>query len=225
MEGSREALRIGFCDSVAAKYACKHWHYSGAIPTGAVVRFGVWEDDAFIGAVLYTKGAGMTTYRALNYGLERVEACELARVALRSHRAPVTQILSKTLKQLQVVNPGLRLVISYADPRYGHVGTVYQAGNWIYVGLSKATLEFWLGGKWVHERSVYSGKRQAFRNNEAEKWDEWLKTLTKRYQPPKHIYLWPFDRQVRRAITKDALPYPSAEQVSEARRHPSGVEG
>jgi len=229
MEGSGEALRVGFCDSAAAKYACEHWHYSGSTPVGAVVRFGVWEDDVFIGAVLYSKGAGMATMRAHRYGLERTDACELARVALNRHRAPVTQIVSKTVKQLQVVNPGLRLVISYADPAQGHLGTIYQAGNWIYVGRSAKVKEYWIGGKWTHNRTLRAIGITAMRNGRHPRYLEWLHQLRTRDRPGKFCYLMPLDKPTRRILLPYGEPYPAyadlAEQVSEARRHPSGVEG
>jgi len=31
------------------------------------------------------------------------------------------------------------LVIAYSDPTFGHLGTIYQATNWLYTGLSSAT--------------------------------------------------------------------------------------
>jgi len=110
------------------------------MPVGAVVTFGVWE-DRFIGAVVFSKGAGGTTKRATRYGLERIEAAELARVALTTHKAPVTQIVAESLRRLKKVNPGLRLVISYADTRFGHHGGIYQASNRTHAGLSGGTRE------------------------------------------------------------------------------------
>ena len=214
MARPRQDLRIAFCDGRAAKYACEHWHYSGTVPSGAVVRFGVWEEQ-FIGAVIYSKGSGRTTFRATWYGLERWDACELARVALTNHEAPVTQIVAGTLRKLKEANPGIRLVISYADPHEGHHGGIYQAGNWIYVGVSAPTPVYRLNGKWRHHRSVTAGKQRAIMNDEVPQWDEWFHSLAKRERPGKHVYLYPFDRQIRRAVLADQLPYPSpAEQVS-----------
>ncbi len=41
----------------AAKYAVRHWHYSRSLPCSKTARFGVWEDDKFIGAVVFAWGA------------------------------------------------------------------------------------------------------------------------------------------------------------------------
>ena len=228
MAGTQEALQVAFCDTQAARYACEHWHYSAKMPAaGGTVTFGVWE-GRFIGAVVFSKGPGGITARAIRYGLERVEACELARVALTKHKAPVTQIVAEALRQLKKVNPGLRLVISYADPRFGHHGGIYQAGNWTYVGLSGRTLEYRVDGKWRHNRTVHGiGQQMWMSGSEQEhaRYNDWLHTLPRRYQPAKHVYLWAFDKKVRRAIEVDAVAYPTAEQVSEARHRRSSVEG
>ena len=70
------------------------------------------------------------------YGLKHTEICELMRVALKEHKTPVTQILKVCLKILRNENPGIKLVVSYADPEQGHEGKIYKAGNWIYEGLT-----------------------------------------------------------------------------------------
>ncbi len=219
MERPRQDLRIAFCDRDTARYACEHYHYSGSMPTGALVTFGVWE-ERFMGAVVYSKGSGMTTHRAKRYGLKRDDACELARVALTTHAFPVTQVVAATLRKLKEVNPGLRLVISYADPKYGHHGGIYQAGNWTYVGMSQSTPEYRIQGRWVHSRTV-NDKQQAKMNGRLDEYETWMASLPKRQPPDKHVYLWPFDRQARRAVEKQSLPYPErydepvlAEQVS-----------
>ena len=45
------------CSHAAAVYAVKNWHYSENVPKSKLVKFGVWEDEAFIGAVIYGSGA------------------------------------------------------------------------------------------------------------------------------------------------------------------------
>ena len=166
------------------------------------------------------------TRRAEHYGMNRLEACELARVALDAHQAPVTQIVAAALRLLKEASPGTRLVISYADPAQGHLGTIYQAGNWTYVGRSGSVKEYFVGGHWIHNRTVNDHRALARRSGEdlKKRFYEWEGTLPTRQLPPKFIYLYGLDRPAKRAIAP-GLPYPSAEQVSEARRHPSGVEG
>ena len=107
-------LVVDFCSYKAAKYAVEHWHYSGVLPAGKTVKIGVWEDGEFIGVVIYSRGANNNIGKP--YGLKQTEVCELVRIALRSHAAPVSQIAAWAQKLLIGTSPGLRLIVSYADP-------------------------------------------------------------------------------------------------------------
>ena len=129
---SKVELRVDWCDYKAAKFAVEHWHYSKTMPSSKIAKFGVWEDGRFIGAVLYSWGANNNIGKP--YGLKQVEVCELVRVALTEHVSQVSQIVAVTLRILKKQSPGLRLIASYADPREGHNGSIYQAMNWIYAG-------------------------------------------------------------------------------------------
>ena len=53
-------LHLDWCSYEAAKYAVEHWHYSHSLPIGKLVKIGVWEDDQFIGAVVFGYGANPT---------------------------------------------------------------------------------------------------------------------------------------------------------------------
>lgn len=148
------SLKVDFCTFEAAQFAVKQYHYSKSMPSGGCVKLGVWEDGVFIGAVIFGKGAND---RLLSpYGLHHTEGCELTRVALSKHKAPVTQIVAIALRILKKTNPGLRLVVSFADSRQGHEGTIYKAGNWVYTGKVHSTPDYLIDGKWKHQRSVTS---------------------------------------------------------------------
>ena len=134
---SRPELRLDWCGHDAAKYAVEHWHYSECLPAGKIVKVGVWEDSVFIGCVLFSRGANNNL--GSPYNLKQIEVAELTRVALNKHTAPVTRIVSIALRFLRLNSPGLRLIISYADPLKGHHGGIYQGGGWIYCGASPRT--------------------------------------------------------------------------------------
>jgi hypothetical protein len=46
------------------------------------------------------------------------------------------------------------IIVSYADPSAGHLGTIYQAGNWIYTGLSSPHKDFSIKGKKLHPKAI-----------------------------------------------------------------------
>ncbi len=75
------------------------------------------------------------------------ECVELCRVALTKHQTPVSRIVSIAVKMLKRAMPGIRLVVSYADANYGHIGSIYQAAGWMYVGQTSEERGIILGGK------------------------------------------------------------------------------
>lgn len=199
-------LTVGKCTYEAAHYAVTHWHYSRVLPVGKLVRVGAWERGRYIGCVLFGRGATPNLGRP--YGMTQTECCELVRVALDRHDAPVSQIVAAALRELRRTNPGLRLVVSFADPAQGHHGGIYQAGNWIYTGPAEAGKRFFrIHGKLVHPRSVgAAGGRQTI---------EWVRTHMDPNAehvavPDKHRYVYPLDRAARRKVAGLARPYPPA---------------
>ncbi|OKP16746.1 protein Mom, partial [Serratia fonticola] len=147
-------LTVDWATHKAAAHACLNWHYAKAVPVGKLVKVGAWENDQFIGVVIFSRGAN--NHIGQPYSLKQDQVCELTCVALRDHKSPVSQILAKAIKFLTAVCPGLRLIVSYADKDQNHHGGIYQATNWIYEGLVGAgTLgAFIVKGKKVHPRSV-----------------------------------------------------------------------
>jgi hypothetical protein len=135
---SKPVLKLDWCSHAAAKYAVEHWHYSQKMPAGKLAMVGVWESDAFIGTVLF--GRGGNNHIGTAYDLQQTQVCELVRVALRKHAAPVSRIVSIAVKMLRQLSPGLRLIVSYADPVQDHHGGIYQAMNWLYVGSSQPAI-------------------------------------------------------------------------------------
>lgn len=203
----------------AAKYAVENWHYSRTMPVGKLTKFGVWESGKFKGAILFGRGA--TPNLPKPYGLTQYECCELVRVALTDHVAPVSQMVAIALKKLKQHSPGLRLVVSFADPDEGHKGGIYQAGNWVFAGYSPGAKFFRIHGKKTHPRSVGAmGGIQSI---------DWVQSnLDPNAQviltAPKLRYLYPLDKPMRRKISKYALPYSNAVEGLEASRGNSVAE-
>ena len=111
-----------------AKYAVLNWHYSEAMPAGKLIKYGVFEDEKYIGVIIYGRGANQYVPQSL--GLKVTECCELVRVALTSHKNPVTKMIAISLKILKKENPGIKTVFSYADEtNQNHKGIIYKAGN------------------------------------------------------------------------------------------------
>jgi hypothetical protein len=194
-------LRLAFCSPKAARYAVMQWHYSKRMPLPPLVKVGVWEDGEYIGVVLFGRGAAPSLGK--RFGLNQTEWCELVRVALRAHKAPVTRIIRIAFKLLRESSPNLRLVVSFADPAQGHHGGIYQAGGWFYVGDSAPSKQWWHDGRWKHNREITYGYGVPSKVTKAER-----ATLQYRISPGKHRYAYPLDPAMRPLIESMSKPYP-----------------
>jgi hypothetical protein len=214
-------LKIDWASHDAAKYACENWHYSKCLPVGKLVKVGAWENKKFIGCVLFGRGANKNMPKP--YGLGQDECVELVRVALTKHDTPVSKIMMWAIKFLKKSNPGIRLVVSYADLDSNHHGGIYQATNWIYEGLfgKDSVSAFIINGKKTHRKSIDSlGVRQ----NIAEVC-RCLDPNAKEFRTKgKHKYLMPLDKAMNDKIKLLAKPYPKRVKEQESEYH-SGLGG
>ena len=199
-------LRLDFCSGKAARHAVMRWHYSRAMPAFKLVRIGVWEAGRFVGVILY--GVGANRHIARPFKLRDTEVCELVRVALapasvRDH--PTSKCVSISLRMLKRQSPGLRVVVSYADAGQGHVGTIYQATNWIFLGA--ATQPYLkVKGKIEHPRTLYD------RYGRGGQSVPWLRAnvdpnARRVEMPAKLKYVMPLDREMREKLEPLAQPY------------------
>jgi hypothetical protein len=149
------SLRLDFCSRQAASFAVKAWHYSRSMPSGRLICLGVWEFDRYIGCLVFGRGA--SSQIASPFGLRQEQICELCRIALSPHQAPVSRILSIAIRLLQKQSPNLSAVVSYSDQRRGHDGRgVYGACGWTYLGETAREATLWVRGREVHARTVSS---------------------------------------------------------------------
>lgn len=212
----RPELKLDWCDSKAAAYACKKWHYSKTVPMGKPLRIGVWENGKFIGVVFFGSGASACLGRP--YGLNNFEVCELVRVALKKHDAPCTRIISIAISMLKKYCPKLRLIVSFADPFHGHHGGIYQGGGWIYSGDSSPSYMWKMpDGTIAHDRR-FSGTGWNAKKTPP-------KTAVKIKVPGKHRYLMPLDAEMRKQITLLSKPYPKRATSADSGTSGSQPEG
>ncbi|HEX4952682.1 MAG TPA: protein Mom [Thermoanaerobaculia bacterium] len=198
-------LRLDFCSHEAARHAVMRWHYSRQMPKSKLVRIGVWEGERFCGVVIY--GLGANRHLASPFGLAMTEVAELVRVALApGRRHPTSKCVAISLKLLHRQSPGLKLVVSYADRGQGHVGTIYQAGGWLYLGASQQSY-LRVKGTIEHPRTLYD------RYGPQGQSIPWLRQhvdprAERVPMAPKLKYVMPFDPTMRRKLEAVALPYP-----------------
>ena len=129
---------------------------------------------------------------------------------MTKHVAPVSRIVRLSILFLKRMTPGLRLIVSFADPHYNHHGGIYQAGNWIYSGDTAPGVEFWHNGKRIHSRQI---SEKGWNIQHGVKWKTLRPSECKKVETPgKHRYLMPLDAEMRERVLPLAKPYPKRDK-------------
>lgn len=200
-------MKISVATPKAVKYACLKYHYAKCVPVVAIA-FNVYNDTGeWCGVICYGFGATPNIARPFNKWAGQV--IELVRVALNGKQGhgKTSQAVAITIRELPKYYPAIDIIVSYADMDQDHYGTLYQATNWIYTGLTNADTRgaFIVHGKKMHPKSVHSkGWKQSLlwlRENVDKNASEFI---TK----GKHKYVYPIDKRMRKRIEILNVPYP-----------------
>jgi hypothetical protein len=101
-------------------------------------------------------------------------------------------------------------VVSYADSGQGHVGTIYQATGWLYLGTSEQSY-IRVRGQVEHPRTLYD------RYGRSGQSIPWLQAhvdprASRVPMAPKLKYAMPLTPAVRKDLETTARPYPKRER-------------
>lgn len=190
----------------AISFACLNFHYAKCVPSVSH-GYNIYNDEnEWCGVIVF--GVGANNNLAKTFGYLTGEVLELERVALNGKQEYTSQAVAMALKQLHKDNPLVKMVVSYSDHRQHHIGTIYQATNWIYLGKVLLTQEeYFYKGKWTHPRTLNHIKDKETRA-------EIKKTLPKRKISNKFKYVFVFDKRLRKKYQKMALPYPKDKDLT-----------
>lgn len=227
-------------DRTAKTFVVEH-HYSGSYPA-ARRRFGLYRGAALVGVAVFSVPANAAALSCLPGAPE--ESVELGRFVLLDD-VPAngeSWFLARAFERLR--REGFVGVVSFSDPCGrtradgglvfpGHVGTIYQASNAVYLGRSKAeTVRLLPDGSVLHRRALAKlrngerGRRYVEGllerhgapvrepgENPRDYADRCLRAVTRPFRHGgNHKYAWALQRRDRRFLPP-SLPYPKAPDV------------
>lgn len=130
-------FRIHKINHETAKLWVEKWHYSGRIPTGQNIAYGLFCNGDLYAVIVY--GIGVNPYQAEFLGVK--EVVEIKRMVRSEPKRnyQLSRLISLTLKML-VKEVRFDAVVAFADPEHGHAGIVYKAAGF--------TLEGKTGKEW-----------------------------------------------------------------------------
>lgn len=122
----------------------------------AKYNYGLFFDNLLASIVCYGPPVAPSKYKKL-FGIENshhiLQLCRGATVYWAPVWAP-SKLISQTLKMLYR-DLGINIVVAYADPNAGEIGTIYQACNAVYAGMTDPGR----GKKYIIDGHMYDPKK------------------------------------------------------------------
>ena len=182
---------VKICERSYIKDFIEKWHYSKSINgLHGSHYFVLLDNDKIIGAMIYGK-LGMASVWT-KYGKKENDVIELNRLCCIDDTKKNTEsyFIAKTIKWLKK-HTNIKVIISYADPEYGHNGGIYKATHFTQIGKTSKGRVIMFNGKKYHDKTIrtkYKGELKPY----AEKIKQALEDGKAFYKEtkPKYIYIY-----------------------------------
>ncbi len=208
--------------AIARGIIVKH-HYSRAWPTGNFISFGAFIGGKLCGVVTFGHPANMQNWRSVKSLKGPRDMAELTRLWIADWAPPFVEsrAIAACLRILRR-DKVCKVALSYADPSQGHIGTVYQASNWIFVGQSSPSQQLrFSDGMLMHKRAAFD-RYGTDRADRLKKVDPGVRSVN---VPGKYKYLYAIDRDLLTELQGMAKPYPKHPSCAGPERAPGDHPG
>ena len=187
----------------------RRWHYTNS-GGNMTWRYGAWVNNNLIGVI----GFNLPTRSVCEsvFGAEYFDTIVHMGRLICDESAPKnieSKIISESLRAIKKDVPQFQAVITYAAPHAGHIGTVYQATNALYIGLGGDTRLYI--DKENKQRSTY----QHGKNISATMAQEMGWSVSKIPQKHRYLYLLGTSKNKkywRKKLKYQVLPYPKLDE-------------
>ncbi len=183
------------------------------------------KEEKLIGTICYGDPIGRHSGASIAASVNRKSVYELVRLFVHDGYGNNAEsfLIGESFRWLKKYKPQIIALISYSDPMRGHVGTVYQATNWLYQGDNLRWSESWLyrfdeDGKWQHGRTIfpYYGTNDIEKMKDLVEKDFWVKKELRKHR---YVYLLgnkSDKRMAMKTMKHPLLPYPKTRNITES---------
>ena len=119
-------------------------------------------NEQLIGVACYGDPVGRHSGASITELLDRTEVLELTRLFVFDGYGTNIEswFVGKSFEWLRENAPHIKALVSYSDPKAGHLGTIYQATNWVYQGNRIRPNDSWSfkwkeDDEWHHSRTSF----------------------------------------------------------------------
>lgn len=186
-------------------------HYAKRWPSISYA-FGLFLDGIMCGVVTYGTPPSAPLRKGIAGDEYQNDVIELNRLCLLHNRKNEASILvSRSMKKL----PKNKIIVSFADTSQGHLGTVYQACNFLYCGLSAKRTDWKVKGKEHLHGQTIADEFRGVENRARAMREKYGDDFYLAPRPRKHRYIYingnkTYKKKAQKAIKYRQEPYPKA---------------
>lgn len=149
-------IKIKQISNTEAKKFMKKYHYTKSCPK-ATISLAFYYKDKICTMIVYGQPSNYNLAKSIWEGGNEQECLELLRLFSFDWcpKNIESYCISQSIKYLKQYYPQYKVLVSYADASVGHIGYIYQASNWLYVGKSSPEPEIFIDGIRRHRRDLY----------------------------------------------------------------------
>lgn len=192
-------MNIGPVSTSDVQEFSKRYHYMASNTGNAYSwRWGLWHGPELHAVVAYNLPTISTCESVFGkqHSTHVWHMCRLI-AADRSPRNTESRLIGMSLREIERNHPDVWAVITYADTTVGHIGTIYQATNALYIGVGGRTT-YYLDSAGRRKPLYQDGKTADYKAN------GW----TRHQGAEKHRYIYILGSKTQRRQRRGLLRYP-----------------
>ena len=176
------------------------YHYL-ATKASCTYSYGLFSGEEIIGVILYGNPTAPTTIKICGEKHKK-DVIEITRLWIKDDTPKNTEsfFIGNTLKLVD--KP---IIVAFADPEAGHIGTVYQAANFVYTGRSdRGGRVIAIRGNKIHNKTLWKQYKTANKIREA----FGAENVYYKDYITKHRYIFIKKDNIKSDLIYEAQPYP-----------------
>lgn len=199
----------------AKEFMCLN-HYSHSCNL-AVISYAFYENENLVCMVVYGRPSARNLSNSIWEGGNDYNTLELIRL-FSFDWCPnniESYCISQSIKHLKRDLKEVKILVSYADSSAGHVGYIYQASNWMFIGIGAIEKKIFIDNIRQHRRSLYGKHKTSSIEVLRKIYGERLKVSEDRFTKNKYIYIVAQSKAEKKIIESKlkvvSLPYPKGD--------------
>ena len=143
-------MKFSECSYSSVALVLESYHYLRRMPAGILACYCMFDENQLnkvVAAAVFCNGR--IQYENIFIEFSRLWVCD------DFGKNSETYFMAKCLRQLQKKYPNYRGVVTWADPKQNHNGTIYVASNFVFDGMSRKVAKYvGASGRQIYQRTA-----------------------------------------------------------------------